>query len=164
MERRMRKIIFLVVLSVFLSGCATYKFQRGEAPHNKGYVVSRDDKAILEYTIGKDNSVPNLELARERFKKRKNTVEYYYNKMGYIENGVKRTFWDPMVLFFKFIGGIFRLPSIAISDYKYEHNPQYREKIIKMQQGKDAAEEARVQKLKLQLNSYIQKELATEKK
>ncbi len=158
----MKKAIFLVVLAVFLSGCATYKFHHGKEPYGKGYVVSRDDYTIVEYTIGKDNSVPNLELARERFKKRKNTIEHYYKKMGYIVNNLKSTFWDPPALFLKFIGGVFRLPSIAISDYKYEHNPQYREKIIKMQQGKDAAEEARIQKLKLQLNSYIQKELAQE--
>lgn len=158
----MEKTIFLVVLVLFLSGCATYKFQHGKAPYDKGYVVSRDDKIIPEYTIGKDNSVPNLELARERFKKRKDTVERCYTKMGYIENSLKRTFWDPPALFLKFIGGVFRLPSIAISDYKYEHNPQYREKIIKMQQEKDAKEEARIKKLKDELNSYIQKGLAQE--
>ncbi|MDP3731761.1 MAG: hypothetical protein Q8R31_01845 [Candidatus Omnitrophota bacterium] len=158
----MKKTILLVLLVVFLSGCATYKFQRGKEPYNKGYVVSRDDRAILEYTIGKDNSVPNLELARERFKERRRTVGYYYEKMGYIENNLKRTFWTPIVLFTKFIGGIFRLPAIAISDYKYEHDPQYREKIIKMQQEKDALEETRNQNLKKELNSYIQKELAKE--
>ncbi len=159
----MKKIILLVLLVVFLSGCATYKFQRGKEPYNKGYVVSRDDYIIPEYTIGKDNSVPSIELAKERFKKRRQTVEYYYEKMGYIENKLKTTFWDPPVLFLKFIGGVFRLPSIAISDYKYEHNPQYREKIIKIQQEQDALEEARIQKLKDTLNSYIQKELAKEK-
>jgi len=158
----MKKTILLVLLVVFLSGCATYKFQRGKEPYNKGYVVSRDDYIIPEYTIGKDNSVPSIELAKERFKKRRQTVEYYYEKMGYIENKLKTTFWEPIVLFLKFIGGVFRLPSIAISDYKYEHNPQYREKIIKMQQEQDALEEARIQNLKKELNSYIQKELAKE--
>lgn len=159
----MKKTIFLVLLAVSLSGCATYKFHHGKEPYDKGYVASRDDKTILEYTIGKDNSVPRLALARERFKKRKNTVEHYYKKMGYIEDKLKMTFWDPPTLFLKFIGGVFRLPSIAISDYKYEHNPQYREKIIKIQQEKDAREEARIQKLKQELNIYIQEELATEK-
>lgn len=157
-----KKTILLVLSVVFLSGCATYKFQRGKEPYNKGYVASRDNRTILEYTIGKDNTVPNLELARERFKKRKDTVEHYYVKMGYIESNLKTTFWDPPVLFLKFVGGIFRLPSIAISDYKYEHNQKYREKIIKMQQKQDALEEARIQKLKQELNSYIQKELSQE--
>jgi len=158
----MRKMILLVLLVVFLSGCATYKFQRGKESYNKGYMVSRDDYIIPEYTTGKDNSVPNLEIAKKRFKKRRQTVEHYYKKMGYIENKLKSTFWDPPVLFLKFIGGIFRLPSIAISDYKYEHNPRYREKIIKMQQEQDALEEARIQNLKKELNSYIQKDLAKE--
>jgi hypothetical protein len=158
----MKKTILLVLLVIFLSGCATYKFQHGREPYNKGYVVSRDDYIIPEYTIGKDNSVPSIELAKERFKKRRQMVEYYYEKMGYIENKLKTTFWEPTVLFLKFIGGVFRLPSIAISDYKYEHNPQYREKIIKMQQEQDALEEARIQNLKKELNSYIQKDLAKE--
>jgi hypothetical protein len=143
-------------------GCATYKFQRGTAPYDKGYVVSRDGRQIVEYTIGKDNSVPKLALARERFKKRKDKVEYYYHKMGYLENKIKMTFWDPPVLIVKLVGGIFRLPSIAIADYKYEHNPEYRAKVIKMQEEQDAKEEARIQKLKEGLNSYINSELAKE--
>jgi len=158
----MRKILILFALAIFLSGCATYKFQRGKTPYDKGYVASRDDRTILEYTVGKDNSVPSLELARERFKKRKNMVEHYYSKMGYIEGRLKSDFWDPAVLLLKFIGGIFRLPFIAASDYKYEHNPQYREKIIKMQQERDAKEEARIKKLKEELDSYIQNELTQE--
>jgi len=158
--------IFFFLIFVFcilnLMGCATYKFQHGKVPYDKGYVVSRDDYIIPEYTVGKDNTVPKLQLARERFKKRKGIVEYYYKRMGYIENRFKMAFWDPIALFLKFIGGVFRLPAIAISDYKYEHNPQYRDKIIKMQQEQDAKEEARINKLKDELNSYIQKELTQE--
>ena len=129
---------------------------------DKGYVVSRDGSTILEYTIGKDNNVPDLELARERFKKRRNRVEHYYKKMGYIENHFKMAFWDPCILFVKAAGGIIRLPFVAVSDYKYEHNPKYREKIIKREQQQDAKEEARIQKLKDKLNIYIQKELTQE--
>ncbi len=158
----MKKIIFLIALALFLSGCASYKFQRGKTPYDKGYVVSRYSRTIVEYTIGRDDTVPNLKLARERFKKRKNTVEDYYKRMGYIENNLKMTFLDPTLLFLKFIGGVFRLPSIAIADYKYEHNTQYREKVIKMQQEQDAKEEARIKKLKDELNAYIQKELSQE--
>lgn len=159
----MKKTIVLIVLAVFLSGCATYKFQRGKEPYNKGYLVSRDAYIIPEYTLGKDNSLPNLELAKARFKKRRKMVEHYYKKMGYIENNFKNAFWNPPILFLKFIGGVFRLPSIAVSDYKYEHNPEYREKIIKMQEEHDALEETRIQNLKQELNAYIQKELAKDK-
>jgi len=159
----MKKILLLVALTVFLSGCATYKLQLGKKPYDKGYIVSRDDFIILEYTIGKDNNVPDLELARERFKKRRHTVEHYYKKMGYIENRFKMAFWDPCILSLKAVGGIFRLPFVAVSDYKYEHNPKYREKIKKKEQEQDAKEEARIQELKDELNIYIQKQLEGER-
>jgi hypothetical protein len=83
--------------------------------------------------------------------------------MGYIENRFKMAFVDPCIFFLKTIGGVFRLPSVAISDYKYEHNPEYRKKIIKKEQERDAQEEARIQKLKEELNIYIQKDLSQEK-
>ena len=159
----MKKIILLFLITLFLAGCASYKFQRGSQPYDKGYVVSRDDYAIPEYTIGKDNSVPSgLALARERFKKRKNVVEEYYKKMGCIENHFKMVFWDPGVFFLKMVGGIFRLPLVAISDYKLEHSPKYREKIRKIQDEQDLNEEIRTKKLKEELNNYIQKELDKE--
>jgi hypothetical protein len=82
--------------------------------------------------------------------------------MGYIEDPLKMTFVDPLVTMIKLIGGIFYLPAMAVSDYKYEHNPEYRKKIIKMQNEEDAREAARIQKLKEELNSYIEKELARE--
>ena len=158
----MRKFLFLLTLTVFLSGCVSYTFQRGEPPYDKGYIVMRGSRTIVEYTIGKDNSVPRLKLARERFNKRKGAVEYYYKKMGYIENPFKMTFVDPPVTMIKLIGGIFYLPVMAVSDYKYEHNPEYRQKIIKMQNEEDAKEAARIQKLKEELTSYIEKQLAQE--
>jgi len=158
----MKKALVLFVFAVLLSGCATYKFQYGQKPYDKGYVVSRDDYTILEYTLGRDNSVPGIKLAKERFQKRKNKVEDYYKKMGYIENHFKMAFYDPCIIFLKTVGGVFRLPSIAISDYKYEHNPEYREKIRAKEKEEDEKEEARIQKLKDELNIYIQEELAKE--
>lgn len=156
----MKKVVILFLVALFLSGCATYKFHHGKEPyHHKGYVVSRDDYAILEYTVGKDNAVPNLALARERFKRRRRIVEHYYKRMGFIENHFKMVFWNPTIFSLKIAGGLFRLPSIAISDYKYEHNPQYREKIRKLQEEKDSREEAHIKKLKDELDVYIQKDL-----
>lgn len=160
----MKRGIILFLSVTFLSGCAIYKFQRASEPYNKGYVVSRDDYVIPEYTVGKDNTAAdNLELAKDRFGKRKNIVEHYYKKMGYVQNRFKMTFVDPCILFLKMIGGVFRLPFIAVSDYKYERNPAYREKIIKMEEKQDAKEEARIQRLKEKLNIYIEKELTKEK-
>ena len=152
-------IIFLVIL---LSGCAAYKFHHGEPPYDKGYVVSRDSYTILEYTLGKDNSVPNRKLAKERFNRRRLSVEDYYKKMGNIENRFKMAFLDPAIMMLKLAGGICRLPFIAVSDYRYEHDPKYREKIKAMEQAQDAKEEGRINKLKEELNSYIQKDLAAE--
>jgi len=158
----MRKIQILLFTLLFLSGCATYRFHNGQPPYDKGYVVSRGDNTILEYTIGRDNSVPELQIAKERFKRRKGIVEYYYKKMGYLENSFKQAFWDPPALFIDFIGGIFRMPFIAAKDYKYEHNPQYREGITRQEEKQDAYEAARIKNLKEGLNAYIQKDLTVE--
>jgi hypothetical protein len=157
------KKIFLLILIVFLSGCATYNFHYGKAPYDKGYVASRDDYSILEYTIGKDNNVPDISLAKERFNRRRRIVEHYYKKMGYIENHFKMAFWDPCVMFLKLVGGVFRLPFIAISDYKYEHNPEYKAKTDRLQEVKEALQETRIRKLKEGLNIYIQKDLGQER-
>ena len=159
-ENKMKRAATLFLLVILLSGCATYRFQKGQEPFNKGYVVSRDDYIMPEYTLGKDNTVPdNIKLAKDRFRKRKNIVEHYYKKMGYIENRFKMTFLDPCILFTKMIGGIFRFPFIAVSDYRYEHNPIYREKIKKKEQEQEVKEEARIQSLKNKLNIYIQNDL-----
>ena len=159
----MKKLVVLLSSVIFLSGCATYKFHPGKSPYDKGYVVSRDGYSIAEYTVGKDNAVPaDINLAKERFRKRRKTVESYYKKMGLIESRTKMYFWDPPVVLVKFIGGMFRLPFIAISDYKYQHNPAYREKINKKEDEVIAKEETRMKSLKDQLNAYIQREVALE--
>jgi len=159
----MKKIAFLILSILFLSGCATYKFSTGQPPHEKGYVASRDDYTILEYTVGKDGNVPTeLSLAKERLKRRRKTVDHYYKKMGDIENRFKMAIWDPPIYFVKLIGGVFRLPAIAISDYRYAHNPKYRERVKKREKIEDTKEEARINKLKEQLDSYIQSDLAAE--
>lgn len=160
------KFLFLVLPFYFLvftfMGCATYKFTHGKEPYHKGYVVSRDDYTILEYTAGKDNSVPKLDLARERFKRRRKIVEHYYKRMGFLENHFKMVAVDPVIFFIKMVGGVFRLPIVAVSDYRYRNNPAYRDRIRKIEAEKDLAEEARIQRLKDQLNSYIQQDLARE--
>lgn len=159
----MKKIAIFLLSFLFLSGCATYKFNTGEKPYDKGYVVTRDGYKIIEYTIGKDNSVPaELSQAKERFKRRRRLVEDSYKKMGYIENRFKMAVWDPAVYFVKIVGGVFRLPSVAISDYRYRRNPQYRERIRKLEAEKDVVEEARLNKLKAKLDTYINNDLAKE--
>src|SRR3989338_5439898 len=159
----MRKTTLLILSALFLSGCATYKFQKGQAPYDKGYVASREGYAILEYTIGKDNTVPPaVGLAKERFKRRRRVVEHYYKKMGNIENRFKEAVVDYPVMFFKLALGAFKMPGIAIKDFRYERNPRYRERVDKLEEEKEAQEQARIKKLKDALDNYIQKDLGKE--
>jgi hypothetical protein len=159
----MKKKIILFLTVLILAGCATYKFQRAEAPYDKGYVVSKNDYTILEYTIGKDNSVPqDLDLAKARFDRRRKTVEEHYEKMGYIENRFKEIFWNPPAMLVKTIGGMLYLPVYAVSEYRSAHNPEYRQKIEKIEEEKQAKEDARKKELREGLNAYIQQDLATE--
>jgi len=159
----MRKISALLLSLLFLSGCATYKIQKGQSPYDSGYVAAKDGRTILEYTVGKDNSVsPDLETAQERFNRRKMTVEQYYEKMGYMKSRLKQTFGEPPVMLAKFIGGFFRLPFIAVSNYKYNHDPKYKENIDRLEQERAEAERKRISALKEELNAYVQKDIETE--
>ena len=159
----MKKIFILLISGLFLSGCATYKFHYGEKPYDKGYVVSRDNCTILEYTIGRDNSVsPDLKLTEERFKRRRKIVEHYYKKIGRIDNNFKKNVWEQFEMFSGFLTGVFRLPFIIISDYRYKHNPEYRDRIDRLEQERETREQARIKKLKDKLNTYIRRDLAKE--
>jgi len=160
----MKKIIIILVTVLCLSGCSTYKFQRGEEkPFDQGYVVYRDGYMIPEYSLGENNSVPeNVQLAKERFKRRRKTVEYYYRKLGQVENGFERVFWNPCGMFIKTIFGQLKLPFVAVSNYKYNHNPAYRERMIKKDEQQQAKERMRINQINDQLNTYVQKDLLTE--
>jgi len=159
----MKKAAILCLLAIFLSGCATYRFKQGLAPYSGGYVVVRDGTVIPEYTFGKDKTVPaDLKLAEERFRRRKEMVEYYYEKMGTVSNRVKETLVDYPVNMGKLVTGIFRLPFIARSEYKYEHDPKYREMIDKKEEERQAKERERVKKYQAWLDEYIQKDLELE--
>lgn len=149
---------YVIVLCVFLCGCATYNIQQEKG----GFAVARYKKVIPEYTSGKEGSFPDKELAEERFKRRKKRVEYYYKKMGFIDNRFKQTFIEPPVVFIKFVTGILRVPFIMVSDYKYNHNPQYKEKIDKLEDQRYEAERARTKGLKEELGAYIKEDLAGE--
>ncbi|MDD2680184.1 MAG: PKD domain-containing protein [Candidatus Omnitrophica bacterium] len=154
--------VFILLSALFLSGCSTYSVQKGESPYDKGYVVARYGRVLPEYTLGKDNSVPDEQLAKERFQRRKKTVEAYYKKMGYIENRFKQNFIDPPLFMAQAVIGVLRMPSIAIRDYKYNHDPKYKEKIDKQEDATYKAEKERVKALKDQLDAYIREDLQKE--
>jgi len=154
------KSLFTIIFAMlFLSGCATYSFRKGESPYNNGFVAARYDRVLPEYTLGKDNSVPDEKTAKERFQRRRKQVESYYKKMGYIENRFKEMFIDPPVLIFQTTIGIFRMPAIAIRDYKYNHDALYKAEVEKKEDAAYKAEKERLKALKDELNSYIQKDL-----
>ncbi len=160
----MKKLTFLFLCLLFCSGCATYKYEKGaKAPYNKGYVVTRQNYMIPEYTVGKDNVVPSdLKLARERFKRRRHTVENYYKQMGLIENRFKQYVVNNMANMLKLVGGVFTLPYRAYEDYQYTHNKAYHDKIVRESEQDDAAEKIKFKTLRQELNTYIQDDLAKE--
>lgn len=158
----LRKFTGLIFACFILSGCATYNFKKSGPTGNQGYLVTYDDESILEYTVGKDKTLPDLDLAKERFKRRRPTVEYYYKKMGLIEARLKEVFWDPAAMVVDFLGGILRWPYTAITDYKYNHNPKYKDRADKLDEERDALEKARINSLKVKLDEYVAKDLAKE--
>lgn len=159
----MKKISLLFCLILLVSGCATYKFQKGSYPHENGYVALRDGKQIPEYTLGPQNLAPgNIGLAKERFKRRKNKVEYYYKKMGSIESRAKEMFWNPPVFLVDFITGFFRLPFIIAKDRRYERDPVYRQKVDQDDEKQFAREEELRKQCKEQLAALVTKDLEKE--
>ena len=160
----MRKSLVLLLAVVALSGCTTYKFQKGLKPYDKGYVVSRRGFVIAEYTIGENSTVPaDLELAQERFSRRKKSVEYYYEKLGDIDSNFKSYFLKPLSTAGGLVASPVRLPMAAYQDYKYEHNPAYKEKMDKIDDQADQKQRNRVKIVRDYLSRYIQDDLAFER-
>jgi hypothetical protein len=157
----LKKISYLLLLAFILSGCTTYKFQKPDAS-SQGYLAYYDGTPIAEYTVGREKSLPELTLAKERFKRRKSTVESYYKRMDQIESRLKAFLWEPPVMVVSFLGGVFRWPFIAVADYKYNHNPEYRAKVDRLDEEKETLETSRVNDLRKELNAYIAKDLAEE--
>ena len=158
----MKKILVLVILGFILSGCATYKFQKPATSGAKGYLACYDGKPILEYTVGKEKSLPDLTLAKERFKRRRSTVEYYYKQMDLIESRLKEFFWDPPAMLVDLLGGVFRWPFVAVADYKYNRNPKYKERVDRLDEQRDELEKVRINVLKEKLAAYIVEDLSKE--
>jgi hypothetical protein len=158
----MKKTAALLLLTFLLSGCVTYKFQHGKPPFDKGYVVTRDGYQIPEYTIGKDGSTPDLEVAKQRFERRQKTVESYYMKMGIVESRFAEYVWNPPVTILKAIGGFFRLPFVMASERRYEKDPKYRAQIDKKEDEEFEKEKARIRGLRDELNIYVEKDLLIE--
>lgn len=158
----MKRGFWLIVFALILGGCVTYRFQRDSSLGN-GYVVERNQEAILEYTVGLENRLPqDLSLAKERFQRRKKQVEYFYQKMGYLKSRTQEFVLDPVVSLAKICMGFLRLPFIAVSEYRARHNPEYKARLRQIQEARQQRQEARINRLKELLNEYIQQDLALE--
>jgi hypothetical protein len=159
----LKRFYVILVSSILLSGCATYKIQQSKPSDDSGFVVSRYGKVIPEYTVGISNSLPDKEKARERFKRRRSEVEYYYKQMGFMENRFRQVFVEPPLTLVQLIVGIFRIPFIAVADYRYNHNPQYKEKVDKLEDEEYNVERARVKVFKDKLSEYTKEDLSKER-
>ena len=151
----------LFILTFMLSGCTTYKFMKSTSG-SQGYLACYDGYPISEYTLGKEKSLPDLTLAKERFKRRKSTVEYYYKQMDLIESRLKAFLGEPPKMIVGFLSGVFRWPFIAVADYKYNHNPKYQAKVDRLDEEKEALETVRLDSLRKKLDVYIAQDLANE--
>lgn len=158
----LKKILILLFLAFILSGCATYKFQKSTSSKDAGYVVAYDNKPILEYTVGKEKSLPDLDLAKVRFNRRRATVEYYLKKSGEIESRFKEYLWDTPTMLLDFLGGILRWPYTAVSDYKYNHDPKYKARMDRLDEENDNFQRAKVNQYKEKLAAYIVQDLDKE--
>lgn len=160
--RKNRLLIMALLILFTLSGCASYKYTSGGKPYGEGYIVLRNNTAIADYTIGKDNKAPlDLDLAKERFKKRRAQVECYYKKMGIIYSPYSSFVTYPAAII-GMVGGIFKLPFILVSDYRYEHNPEYRKKIDALEMERRIEDMKKRQELQDRLNNFIKKEIEKE--
>jgi hypothetical protein len=160
----MKKGLILLFAVLALSGCTTYKFQKGLKPYDQGYVVSRRGFVIPEFTIGENNTVPaDRELAQERFNRRKKSVEYYYEKLGDIDSNFKAYFLKPLSAVGGLVTSPVRLPMVAYQDYKYAHNTDYKEQMDKIDDQADQKQRGRVKIVRDYLSRYIQDDLAFER-
>ncbi len=161
----MKKCVILIAGALLLAGCQTYKVQKGvKSPFTSGYVVTYRGFTIPEYTIGEDNKVPaDLELAQERFKRRKETVDYYYMQLGDIKSYFNEFFIRPMSSVTGVMTSPVRVPITAYYDHKYDRDLQYRAKVDKIEDEKDTKEQAKIKVIRDYLNKYIQDDLAYEK-
>lgn len=158
--RNMASLILIFVL--VLSGCASYKYSSGVKPYGEGYVVARNNTVIPEYTIGVENKAPlDLGLAKERFKARRGKVEYYYKKMEIIYNQLSAFMAYPSFIW-GMVTGVFKLPFILASNYRYERNAAYRKKIDARDMEKRLSEERKRKELEDKLNNFIKQELEKE--
>ncbi len=156
------KKIVVIFLIFAVTGCASYKYELLSDQY-KGYVVKRNDYLIPEYTIDSKNTAPkDLSIAKQRFTRRQKIVDDYYKKMGRIENQFKALIVGYPLFLLTLATAAIRLPFIAVSDFRYDHNPKYKEIIDNRIALQEKKEDERIASLHKGLINFIEKDLSKE--
>lgn len=126
--------------------------------------MARFGYVIPEYTVNLDNKAPeDLSLAKDRFKRRKDTVESAYIKMGQIEDYITRYITHFPKIMWSLFANTIKMPFHIVSEYRYEHDEKYRRRIDDFDLQAKAQEEEKVNALKSQLREFIKQDLEKEK-
>lgn len=163
---RMRKIVVSLLLifsgNAILSGCAVHRLEKSK--ELDGYAVARFGYVIPEYTVDLNNKAPeDFSLALDRYKRRKDTVEIYYLKMNQIESYFRRYVGHFPMIIWSVFANFWKMPFHIVSEYRYEHDEQYRKMIDDLDNGQKVKEDQRIAKLKNELNEFIKQDLEKEK-
>lgn len=138
-----------------------HKFEKSEKLG--GYAVARFGYVIPEYTVDLDNKAPqDFKLAKARLERRNDTVEKYYIEMGQIEDYLTRYVTHFPKMIWSIFANTIKMPFHIVSEYKYEHNQAYRNKIDDLDAKQKAKEEERINKLKSELRAFIGQDLEKE--
>jgi len=154
-------ITYMAIGGVFLSGCAVHRYEKSSKLD--GYAVARFGYVIPEYTVDLENKAPqDLAVAKERFKRRNDIVESYYLRMGRIESYFRRYVWHFPMIMWSIFANTLKMPFHIVSEYRYGNNPAYREKIDNLDARQKEIEDARQDKLRLELREFVRKDLEKE--
>lgn len=126
--------------------------------------MARFGYVIPEYTVDSNNKAPeDFNLAKDRYKRRKDTVEVYYLRMNQIESYLRRYVGHFPAIMWSIFANTFKMPFHIVSEYRYEHNEEYRKRIDDLDREEKAREDARIAKLKNELNGFLKQDLEKEK-
>lgn len=154
--------VFLLIICLAFSGCAVHRFQKSEK--YGGQVAARFGYVIPEYTVDLENKAPqDLTLAKSRFIRRNDTVETYYIRMGQIESYGRRYLTHFPRIIWSIFANFIKLPFHVISEYRYDTNEHYRNKIDSLDALQKAKEDAKTNQIREQLKEFIRQDLEKEK-
>lgn len=158
----LKKILIIALFVPLLQGCTVHKFQKSKSLDG-GYAVARFGYVIPEYTADLNKKAPkDLKLAKERYLRRKWIVENYYIQMGKIDTYFRRFVGRYPPLISSLAGNVFKTPFNIVSEYRYDHNEAYRQRIDKADAMQKAKEDARNKMIMEKLYEFIRQDLQKE--